>query len=109
MHKRIYKNQIDFVHTSSERGRVFKIIWSINICLFFAYMLFGYFIVSNIISRKKVLSQMEEIRTDISFLESRFFSEAPILDYSKLKEMGFSNNGNIIFIKTDREQISLRK
>lgn len=97
MHKKNNQNQIKILGRSFDRNNIYKFFWSLNLVFVLGYMSLSYFTVSNIIERKQIATNIEDLRAEVGTLESKYFTKmSDISDGDKITE-GYSEPENVSF------------
>lgn len=97
MHKN-NKNIIIIGHAVN-RNNLYRIFWTINIVFILGYIALSYFTVSNIIQRKQIAVNIENIRADIGTLESEYFAKMALISEGNNATFGYSEPEKVSFAK----------
>lgn len=99
MHKN--HNNIIIIGRAINRNNLYRVFWTVNIIFILGYITLSYFTVSNIIERKQISLNIENIRADIGTLESEYFSKMSALSEGGNATFGYSEPENVSFAKID--------
>jgi hypothetical protein len=97
MHKN--NKNIIIVGRSLNRDNLYKVLLSLNLLFILGYVSLSYFTVSNIIERKQIAVNIENIRADIGTLESEYFSKMSLLSEENKMTEGYGEPEHISFAK----------
>ncbi len=81
------------------RNSLYRTFWTINIVFVLGYISLSYLTVSNIIERKQIAVNIENVRADIGTLESEYFAKMSALSEGDNVTFGYSEPEEVSFAK----------